>query len=99
MNAKAALISALLEGRVLNVLNCAKEVGLTNVAREIPRMVEDEFNVVVSRTPRKAKNRYGSAVSYTDYRLNSIPFNKDGMKEMRKYVDKVKKEYYQKSLR
>lgn len=86
MNAKTALIKALLEGRVLSVHNCAKTIGLTNIAREIPRMVEDEFKVEVSRTHKTGKNVYGSSISWTDYRLNKTEYNKDGIKKMREYL-------------
>ncbi len=46
MTAKAALALALLEGRVLNVSNCFKEIGLSNIAREIPRMIEEPFGLL-----------------------------------------------------
>ena len=88
MNAKAALCLALLEGRVLNVSNCFKEIGLSNIGREIPRMVEREFGVVVSRTPKAGKNRYGSPVSYTNYRLNRSAHNLEGMALMTQYIAK-----------
>lgn len=86
MTAKAALCLALLEGRVLNVSNCFKDVGFSNIGREVPRMVEKPFGVVVSKTRRKGKNRYGSPNSYTDYRLNSSDHNIEGMKLMLDYV-------------
>lgn len=86
MTAKAALCLYLLEGRVLSIANCFQEIGITNPGREIPRMIEKEFNVVVSRTPKAGKNRYGSPVSYTNYRLNSSDHNKEGMKLMLEYV-------------
>lgn len=87
MTAKAALCQALLEGRVLNVGNCFREIGLSNIAREIPRMVETPFGVEISRTPRTARNRYKNPVSYTDYRLNPTLYNNPGMEAMRKYVE------------
>ena len=86
MTAKAALALALLEGRVLNVSNCFKEIGLSNIAREIPRMIEEPFGVAVSRVARTGKSRYGQAVSYTDYRLNRSEHNLKGIEEMKGYV-------------
>lgn len=86
MNAKTVLCMALLEGRVLNVNNCFKEVGYTNIGREIPRVVEDVFGVEVSRTPKTGKNRYGDPVSYTNYRLNASQHNEKGMAEMQEYI-------------
>lgn len=86
MTAKAALCRALLEGRVLNVANCFKEIGLTNIGREVPRMIETPFEVEVSKTPRTGKNRYGSPVSYTDYFLNKTDYNAPGIEKMKEYV-------------
>ena len=88
MNAKCALVMALLEGRVLNVKNCFKEIGYTNIAREIPRLIEKPFGVQVSRTPREGKNRYKQPVTWVDYRLNSSEYNIEGIKKMQEYADK-----------
>lgn len=85
MTSKAALALALLEGRVLNVKNCFTEIGLTNISREIPRLIEKPFDVNVSRTPRTSKNRYGEPVSYMDYRLNKTQMNALGLAKMIEY--------------
>lgn len=86
MNAKAALCLALLEGRVLNIKNVFKTIGLTNCPREISRMIEKPFGVQVSRTTKTGKSRYGSEVTWTDYRLNHTSYNADGIKKMKEYV-------------
>lgn len=86
MTAKAALCQALLDGRVLNVKNVFQTIGLTNCAREISRMIEQDFNVEVSRTHREGVSRYGQSVTWTDYRLNTTDYNKEGIEKMRKYV-------------
>ena len=86
MTAKAALCQALLDGRVLNVKNVFNTIGLTNCAREISRMVEEPFDVEVSRTHRDGKSRYGQTVTWTDYRLNATDYNKPGIEKMREYV-------------
>ena len=89
MTAKCALALALLEGRVLNVGTIFKETGLSNAGREIPRMIEKPFNLVVSRIPRTGKSRYGNPVSYMDYRLNKdAPYNKEGIIKLREYCEK-----------
>lgn len=86
MTAKAALCKALLAGEVINIKNCVSLIGLTNAPREISRMVEKSFGVVVSRTPMKGKSRYGGAVSWYNYRLNAAEHNRDGMIKMWEYV-------------
>jgi hypothetical protein len=86
MTAKAALCQALLDGRVLNVKNVFQTIGLTNCAREISRMVEKPFDVIVSRTQKEGKSKYGQPVTWMDYRLNTTDYNKPGIEKMRKYV-------------
>jgi hypothetical protein len=86
MTAKAALCKALLDGRVLNVKNVFETIGLTNCAREISRMIEDDFGVEVSRTHRDGKSKYGQPVTWTDYRLNATDYNQIGIARMRQYV-------------
>lgn len=88
MTAKAALCTALLEGRVLNVKNVFNTIGLTNASREISRMVEKPFGVEVSRTPRKGKNRYGGDITWVDFRLNKSERNQEGIQKMIDYCDK-----------
>lgn len=88
MTAKAALAKALLDGRVLNVKNCFETIGLTNCAREISRMIEQPFGLVVSRTKREGSSRYGQPVTWIDYRLNATEYNKEGIQKLREYVRK-----------
>jgi len=84
--AKAALAKALLDGQVLNVKNCFATIGLTNCSREISRMIEEPFGVVVSRTRMEGKSRYGQPVTWVDFRLNKTELNKKGIELMREYV-------------
>lgn len=86
MTAKAALAKALLDGRVINIRNCFDTIGLTNAPREISRMIEKDFDVQVSRTHREGKSKYGQAVTWVDYRLNSTDYNKQGISKMREYI-------------
>ncbi len=88
MNAKCALALALLEGRVLNVNNCFKEIGYTNIGREIPRVIEHPYDLQVSRTPRTGKNRYKQPTTFTDYRLNFTSYNKEGIAKLKADVKK-----------
>lgn len=86
MTAKAALCRELLDGNVVNIKNCFKSTGLTNAPREISRMVEQPFGVVVSRVHCKGKSKYGQPVTWVDYRMNNTKSNQPGIKKMRQYV-------------
>jgi hypothetical protein len=95
MTAKCALALALLEGRVLTVFNCMKEIGYSNIGREIPRTIEKPFGVIVSRVSKESTNRYGDPVKYTEYRLNNTEANKEGRQKLiyfcKKEIDAVPK--------
>ena len=98
MTAKCALIKSLLDGKVLNVMNCFTTIGLTNCAREISRMVEQSFEVEIERTPRKGVSKCGEPITWYDYKLNkSWPQNIEGVSKMREYLAEHIKEYRPKS--
>jgi hypothetical protein len=82
MTVKCALALALLEGRVLTIFNCMKEIGYSNLPREVSRGIEKPFGVVVSRTPKETENRYGEPIRYYEYRLNNSEVNKEGREKM-----------------
>lgn len=86
MTARAALCKLLLEGHTLNIKNCFSLIGLTNCPREISRMIEQPFNVQVSRTRMEGESRYGQSVTWVDYRLNKTDYNKVGIEKMKEYV-------------
>jgi hypothetical protein len=86
MTAKAALCKYLLDGFTLNIKNCFKMIGLTNCPREISRMIEQPFGVIVSRTTRQGHSRYGQPVTWVNYHLNKTDYNADGIEKMKKYI-------------
>lgn len=88
MTSKAALALALLEGRVLNIKNGFELFGITNIPREISRMIEKPFGVQVSRIKKEGKSRYGQPVYWYNYRLNRTSYNEEGIKKMAEYVKK-----------
>jgi hypothetical protein len=94
MNAKCALIKEFLDGKSLTIMTFFKTVGLTNIGREIPRMIEHPFGVIISRTRMEGKSRYGSSISWYSYRLNPmIEGNKEAIVRMREYLAENMKEY------
>lgn len=87
MTAKAALCKHLLAGEILNIKNCFTMIGLTNCPREISRMIEKPFGVIISRMRMEGISRYGQPVTWYDYRLNpQIEGNAEGIKKMAEYL-------------
>lgn len=88
MNATAALSKAFLNGRVLSIKTAFRDFGITNLPREVSRLIEQRFGVELSRVPRKGKSRYGVPVRWLEYRLPKTPYNQEGIAKMREYVNK-----------
>jgi len=92
MTAKAALVRILLNGEVTSIKTCFRDTGLSCCSREISRMIEKDFNVIVSRTHKVGKSRFGTPISWTEYRLNKTDYNKEGIKKMREYLKQKQNE-------
>lgn len=86
MTATAALAKHLLEGNVVSILDGFKLFSITNVPREISRLIEKKFGVIVSRTRRDFISKYGRKGIYVEYRLNKTKYNESGIRKMKKYV-------------
>jgi len=93
MTSKAALIKALLDGRVLNIKNGFDLLSITNIPREIGRAVEREFNVKVKRIRREGVSKYGQPCVWMDYKLQKTESNKEGIAKMRDYLAEHMAEY------
>lgn len=86
MNAKTALIKSLLAGDVLSIKTCFNTIGITNLPREASRMIEKPFGVFLSRTRKQGKSRYGTNITWYEYKLEQTNINQRGIAEMVKYV-------------
>lgn len=86
MTQKASIAKALLQGRVLSIMDGFKEFLCTNLPREISRSIEAEFNVEVSKSPTKFTSRSGHSGVFFKYRLNRTSYNEEGIKKMIAYV-------------
>jgi hypothetical protein len=86
MNAKTALLKILLSGETVNVKTCFRDTGLTNCSREVSRMVEKDFGVVLKREPKTGKSRYGCSVVWIDYSLPRTQENAQGINLIAKYI-------------
>ena len=88
MNSKAALCVSLLRGDVISIRTGFKELGITNVPREISRSIENDFQVEVSRTKKEGKSRWGVPCYWFEYRLNRSEHNLPGIELMKEYFKK-----------
>lgn len=91
MTRQQALISHLLEGGKLSILNGYKLFGISNISREICRLIEKPFNVYLTRLKKEGKTKYGSYCNWYEYSLNNTKLNAKGIKSMREALKQQKK--------
>lgn len=86
MTQKAAIIKALLEGKVLSTMEAFHYFACTNLSRELGRSVIREFNVEISKDRVNFISKYGQHGFYFRYRMKFIPQNAEGIKKMVQYI-------------
>lgn len=67
---KQALIKHLLSGGTLSIKNAYIDFGISNIAREVGRLIEKPYNVVLERKKHTSKTKYGSDCYWFEYSAN-----------------------------
>jgi hypothetical protein len=86
MTRKLALAQYLLAGGKLSIMNAYRHFGISNVSREVIRLVEKPFGVILTRTKMEGKTKYGSRCEWFEYRLVSNRITAKGIKAMKDAV-------------
>ncbi len=84
--ATAHLASYLLNGNTVSNKNALFLFGITNISREIIRGIENKFGLTCQRKKIDFKSRYGKSGYYYEYTLPKNQENKDGIKNIKKYL-------------
>ena len=90
MTRKQALCQYLLAGGKLSIMNAYRHFGISNVSREVIRLVEKPFGVILTRTKMEGKTKYGSHCEWFEYRLVSNRINAKGIKAMKEALSENK---------
>ena len=88
MTRQQALISHLLTGGKLSIMNGYKLFGISNISREVRRLIEIPFNVILTRKEMKGKTKYGTACQWLEYQLTNNKINAKGIKLMKQVLSK-----------
>ncbi len=67
MTRQKALLSHLISGGSLSIMTAYKEFGISNVSREVRRLIEKPFNVELKREQKQGKTKYGSSCYWFEY--------------------------------
>jgi hypothetical protein len=90
MTRKLALAQYLLAGGKLSIMNAYRHFGISNISREVIRLVEKPFGVILTRTKMEGKTKYGSRCEWFEYRLVSNRINAKGIKVMKEALSENK---------
>ena len=86
--AKAAICNAFLQGEKLTILDCFRKFGVSNSPREVRRMIEKPFDVIIERVDKQGLTRFRHTCNYKEYSLAHNKRNKQGIQRMLEYVNK-----------
>ena len=70
MTRKQALLNHLISGGNLSIKNAYLDFGISNIAREVGRLIEKPFNVVLERKKNTSKTKYGTDCYWFEYSAN-----------------------------
>lgn len=83
MTRKLALAKYLLSGGKLSIMNGYRHFGISNISREIRRLIEIPFGVLLTRKEMTGKTKYGTACHWLEYTLSHNRINAKGIKAMK----------------
>lgn len=88
MTRQKAIANHLLAGKVVNIKTAYNLFGISNVSREMIRLIEQPFGIHLTRTQRNGKTKYGQPCYWIDYSLTSNKINGPGIKKLKQLVSK-----------
>lgn len=88
MTRKQALCQYLLAGGRLSILNGYRLFGISNISREVRRLVEQPFAVTLTRKKIEGKTKYGSYCTWFEYSLSHNRINAKGIKAIKEELTK-----------
>ena len=86
MTRTQALAKHLLAGKPVSIKTAYNYFGISNISREVIRLIERPFNVTLTRTKMEGKTKYGSYCNWIEYRLVANRLNSKGIKNLKKFI-------------
>jgi hypothetical protein len=72
MTRKQALLTHLAEGGKLSIMNGYRYFGISNISREVRRLVEIPLGIELKREKKVGKTKYKSTCSWFEYSAKQI---------------------------
>jgi hypothetical protein len=90
MTRTQALATHLLSGKPVSIKTAYKDFGISNISREVARLIERPFGLYLTRTKLEGKTKYGTYCSWFEYRLMNTKLNAAGIKKLKKFLQESK---------
>jgi len=91
MTRQQALATYLLTGKPVSIKNGYNYFGISNISREVIRLIEKPFGVTLTRTKKEGKTKYGSYCNWIEYSLMPNKLNAAGIKKLKKLIQESQK--------
>ena len=91
MTRKQVLATYLLTGRPVSIKTAYNYFGISNISREVIRLIERPFGVTLTRTKNEGKTKYGSYCNWIEYSLMPNKLNAVGIKKLKKFIQESQK--------
>lgn len=91
MTRTQALAKHLLAGKTVSIKTAYTLFGISNISREVVRLIEKPFNVRLTRTKKEGKTKYGTYCQWYEYSLTANKMNQLGIKALKQAISKMEK--------
>ena len=91
MTRQQALATYLLTGKPVSIKNGYNYFGISNISREVIRLIEKPFGVQLTRTKKEGKTKYGTYCTWLEYILLPTKLNAKGINAMKRMLKEEKK--------
>lgn len=91
MTRQQALATYLLTGKPVSIKNGYNYFGISNISREVIRLIEKPFGVQLTRTKKEGKTKYGTYCTWLEYILLPTKLNSKGINAMKRMLKEEKK--------
>ena len=91
MTRQQALATYLLTGKPVSIKNGYNYFGISNISREVIRLIEKPFGVQLTRTKKEGKTKYGTYCNWLEYILLPTKLNAKGINAMKRMLKEEKK--------
>ncbi len=91
MTRTQALTKHLLAGKPVSIKTAYNYFGISNISREVIRLIERPFGLYLTRTKLEGKTKYGTYCIWFEYRLMKTKLNAAGIKKLKNYLKESKK--------